>query len=804
MPKQRRFRLDFDYNGDRYRLLPDYFRDPTTNPRGVFTDAEVAASLAITKEFWELFLELGFTSFGVRDDGRTVYQVVFDTTQGQNGFANNGSMTIGHRSPGARGLTAHRGLIVHELFHAVTYAVDDPFQDLKAFREGAADVARFLLLSQAERNTLGLPSYNAYLGEPGATMWDRPSPGSLVAGGSRSSPTLWWLYFVDQLGTRTTEPGAKTDALRDMLRVGWRTAETFEAARTTRRVAGRFLGNGQHQFLFDSNNRSHRFGLVSPCESFGGSGATHSRMSNNERFGAGGWRIRAGDRVVGVGDLVGNGRDQFVIQSRDPMHLGVVGYNQTDGRWFSTLPRTYQSAPVDARWGGWKLRAGDRIHAVGRFATPDREHMVITSVSGSESPHIGVLGLTAEGDKQTAAVIREGGTFGPGGWEYSRSDRIVGRGPILGNGRHQLVIQPRARDTIAIVGLTEGGAPQTYVVVRTDERFGRGWRVKRGDVVLGVGVLAPTGRAHILLRSREGNFGAVGVSASGAAESGPIVAPGQRLGTPTGSWTWREDDEVVGFGDFLRNGRQQFAIHRRGENPQLGVVGIDGGGRFTTTENSAVYRAVSALDEVWAIGDFAGLGNDQIFGRRGKYLNTRSFEEPIVSLGTWRLERFGLDAREGTFTSTHYFLSQYLGEKGASRSFTAFWRDFTVTNRTKDLVGAPAELRYSISLPARAVASEAYPAAVTPYGINRWAARYFDISPAATRRTARLRGRVLSAPFQVYWSVVVVDAGGGFKSVTREQGNAMDTRVALDPGETATLIVTTTFANCRIELDPIA
>ena len=113
--------------------------------------------------------------------------------------------------------------------------------------------------------------------------------------------------------------------------------------------------------------------------------------------------------------------------------------------------------------GGWKLRAEDQVEAVGNFATGSRQHMLLTSSRDSTAhAHLGVIGITAEGVKETVAALPEGSTFGPGGWRYSASDVIAGHGPILGNGRDQVVQQPAGLDAVAVVGFDNSGAAPAF------------------------------------------------------------------------------------------------------------------------------------------------------------------------------------------------------------------------------------------------------------------------------------------------------------------------------------------------------
>lgn len=811
----------------RFSIVPDFFLDaPSPADRGTFSDAEVAATLATIREFWETYLDLGFQTFGVRDAGRRKFVAFFDAEYGSNGRGSDRRITLGlglYRASLAAAMpeeafrlgALHRALIAHELFHAVTVAVRDPFEAMATFTEGAADAAKFLLLTDEERAVTGLATYPEYLAAPGDSMWDRPSPG-LDSGNSRSSATLFWFYFVDQIGTRVAEPGPKMDALVHMLRAsGWDYDTGLTPADITQRIAGSFLGNGQTQLFAESDGAVRRFSLISPTESFGGSGQVHLTVPDGSRFGDG-WRVRPGDRIHAVGDLVGNGRDQVVLRSGDSTYLGVVGFGRTDGQWGTASTTTYGVVSVGGRWGGWMLRADDQVRAVGTFATDSREHMLLTSARDSSArAHIGVIGLTADGAKQTVAAIPEGSTFGPAGWRYSSSDVIAGYGPILGNGRDQIVLQPAAMDAVAVVGFDSSGAAETYAVVRLTQRFGSGWRMNPEDRVVAVARLADPARAQIVLTSRTGNLGVVSVDADGTTATGPVIAIGQPFGAD--GWVWGATDRIVAVGSFLPDQRQQLMVGRTSMPLGLGgrigttaallldlaLVNLDAAGGFATYDTTI--DTIDPVQRIWAVGDFAGIGTDQLLGIRGRYLVSMSLEQPRLDTGFWRESRFTL-IETGTFHSTLRLLEQHAQAMGDARTFLEIWRDFTITNLTKDMSHAVTELRYSIQVdrdPANpnTVATNPYPTEATTYRLAKWAATYVDFT-AQTAGSRRLTGRVTGAPFEAFWSVVIADASGSLKSVQRRRGNSLDTFASMSPGDTATLVVTSTFADLDIEIDP--
>lgn len=799
---------NFTHNGTACQLLPLYDRDPATTGReGFIPDALVAQTLAICEEYWRIYLDIGFTNFGVTRGSQRVYEIRFDASMGIPGRANNVRMSLRGKdlreaNDSARtsqekllSLTKFRNTIAHELFHAVTYAVEDPFQAQTTFRESAADAAAFLLRSSTERQLVGLSSYEEYLANPTASMWDRTSPGVSSPYDTYSASTLWWLYFAAQLGRRTETPGEYLDTFRDMLRVGWDRAGTLETAYTTRRYHGEFLGNRERQFLFDSDNPGRRLALVSANRSHGGNGAMHLRRRNYERFGAGGWRVRPEDRVVAVGQFVGNGRDQFVIQSQRPMYLGVLGYSQADGAPYSSSMRTHAVTAVQERWGGWKLRSEDRVHFAGRFSGAARDYFVITSQRGSESAYLGLLGFDNDSHKQTLASIREGSAIGSG-WVYRSTDLLVASGDFIGNGRQQIVLQDRRRSAIGIVGLDERNGWVTYALIQENERFGRGWRVKPMDRIVGVGKLSSTERSQLILVSREWNLGVVGLNVSGNTETGAVVSPGAELGSD--GWVWEAGDQIEGIGHFSPSGLQHMVI-RKGE--AIGLVGTGEGNTFNTYDSTYI-TDIDGLAEIWAIGDFAGLGNDQIVGTTGArstgYISMLSVEEPYSP--KFRAGRFAVRAEQGVFTNTHYYLAQYIRERGDSRSFPAMWRDFTVANIAKDLTNRPDELGYSIELPAALPFTELYPVNQQQMTVKRWAAHYFKLPDQGTNTSVMLRGQVTSAPFRIYWTVVVADSSNNFRFVMKDHSNTMNLRVAVERGDTVFVVVTTTYASVDIEL----
>ncbi len=420
----------FGHSGNQYRLDPDYFSDSNPppldqEPRGRFADADVTRVLDLCETYWRRFLDLGFTSFGIDDDNTKVYRVRFDRSLPSTAQANDGAMTIG---PSATGVSVDVDLltttVIHELFHACQFASNSGRRFGNAFGEGTVDIAT-ILMEPDLRLELGVPSSDIYLNNPDETMWDRPSPGRRDS--SRSTPTLFWLYFCERLGTRTTDPGARIDALRDLINTSFDApASAWQGIRQPV-ATGRFLGNDDLQLLLQSADQ-RRLGLVSANRSYGSAGETHASFAVDDRWG-GGWRFREVDRFVGVGDMLGNGRDQLVVQSSGPAHLGIVGFGASDGSPREpVVTETHVAIGVDSRWGtGWRLRDNDQVVAVGRFADPTRSGLLIKSLGPA---HLGYLEVDPTGEAHTGMVVSDGQSLGPDGWVFDANDSVVAQGDL--------------------------------------------------------------------------------------------------------------------------------------------------------------------------------------------------------------------------------------------------------------------------------------------------------------------------------------------------------------------------------------
>lgn len=815
--------VDFPHGGEAYRLQA-VCRSDTVRPDSVRT------ALEIYEEFWKKYIDLRFDGIGQQEDGFVLYTVFFEPDLP--GTARGGQTSSGIRSGSMAQLDSidqgsnranFRYTVAHELFHAATFGTGTPFSAMPSFAEGVADAAAYMLANTAEREAVGLPSLKVYLNNPGIPMFDRMTPGQPES--SQSTPTLFWLYWATRVGGggANFEEGAFS-ALKAMSTERFPSDLTFETSAEMNAASGDFLGNSQSQLLLDAGAPEERFGLVSPSLSFGGKGAVHAKQRDQDRIDPGGWRVRPGDQCVAVADLIGNGRDQWVVQSRDPMYLGVIGYDRTDGHWGDTVARTLAVVPEQERWGGWKLRDGDTVHATGFLVDSDRAHMVVISEAGDDPAHIGILGLrTVDGEAtpETAVAARDGAPLGEGGWIFEATDRVVAAGRVWpGRETEQFLIQRADGGAMGVISVA-GSRFSTLALIENDQQFGSGWRVKAGDTVVGISPLGPSGtneQSRIVLQSVEGNVGIVGFDDSEQSVTHAVFGPGSEISAAspsdpavTQAWQWDRGQSILGMGAFRpdsasNNAQSQLLL---GDERDMAVVEFDDTDRIVTADHTAALgparnSGVKNLSSLLAVGKFSLGRQDVAYGSEepgSRLWAIRLNESPNRGFGRWRFTGPRVAANGGTYSSLLYQLELALNAGGVSARFVELWRDFTIANVGYHLESAPLKWSYPFELHAgggRPTPTVSAP----PIGqggsqlLQRWAAAYWTLAPG----TSRVIGQAGGAANSVFWSAIVSDASGNYRRYALAEGNECNLSVDLQADETATLVVSTTLADVVLSL----
>lgn len=110
-------------------------------------------------------------------------------------------------------------------------------------------------------------------------------------------------------------------------------------------------GDGYCELLIRSNTHIGAIGLTP-----GGATRTLRVQTLGTRFGNA-WLARNSDHLLAIGDMTGDGQDEFVLTSRS--HIGVIGYDSTRRQFITAGSRLLRTLGLDAG------RSGRNIQAVG-------------------------------------------------------------------------------------------------------------------------------------------------------------------------------------------------------------------------------------------------------------------------------------------------------------------------------------------------------------------------------------------------------------------------------------------------------
>ena len=248
-----------------------------------------------------------------------------------------------------------------------------------------------------------------------------------------------------------------------------------------------------------------------------------------------GWRFSKDDNVIqGVGDLNGDGVDEFIITS--DWGIGVL-YHDGD-TW-----RQLFAYPNDTGFGGWRYDSrANVIERLGDFDGDRKVEVLITSDWG-----IGIL--KQQGNTFDSPVIHPAGTrFG--GWLYSVNDRINGVGDFDGDGKVEILI---TSDWGIGILKQQGNTFDSPVIHPAGTRFG-GWLYSVNDRISGVGDFDGDGKVEILITS---DWGIGILKQQGNTFDSPVIHP---AGTRFGGWLYSVNDRISGVGDFDGDGKVEILI----------------------------------------------------------------------------------------------------------------------------------------------------------------------------------------------------------------------------------------------------
>jgi hypothetical protein len=301
-------------------------------------------------------------------------------------------------------------------------------------------------------------------------------------------------------------------------------------------------------------------------------------VPNGTRLGA--WNLNAsGDRVVGVGDFNGDGKDDLVLTSG--WGIGVLRHS---GASLTHL----MMAPTGTRFGGWNFNVvGDKVHGVGDFNGDGKADLLITSGWG-----LGVL--TLSGSTLTHVLMAPSGTrFG--GWNFNAaSDVIRGIADFDGDGKDDILIT--SDWGLGVLTLKNGAL--THLAMHASGAPIGSWNYAKTDQLWGTGDFNGDGRADLLVRSGWG-LGLLGWTGSAGLNSMTT----HRSGAPIGGWNFNASGDLVApVVDLDGDGRDELMI-RSGWG--TGLIRRD---------NSGALRLVDAQPNAGLFGSWQIAATDKIAG----------------------------------------------------------------------------------------------------------------------------------------------------------------------------------------------
>lgn len=287
--------------------------------------------------------------------------------------------------------------------------------------------------------------------------------------------------------------------------------------------------------------------------------------------------LTAPDNPRPCGDLLGTGEDLVLVESADD-RLGLMSTNRVHG----LRGHTHDIVAVDERFGrGWRRRRGDSIEAVGDFMGLGRDQVFLRS---ADEEHWGLVGWQATDGgilptvtSQTHATWARDTRYG-GGWRIRRGDRVVGTGYFRTGSRKQVLLRSTGPTYFGIIGFDRNGEASTLAARPEGYRLGsNGWLVRAGDEVVGVGSFLGGSAEQFLLRSTDGHLGLIGLTRSGFRTIAVLdPSQGQRFG---GGWGWNRGDEVLGVGPLTGLLHDRIVLRNR---TSIGVVGFTSQGEPET------------------------------------------------------------------------------------------------------------------------------------------------------------------------------------------------------------------------------
>lgn len=291
---------------------------------------------------------------------------------------------------------------------------------------------------------------------------------------------------------------------------------------------GDFDGDGEDEYLIQS---AWGLGVIGTYSS----GRMYRQTAVQAEHWIGSWHYGTSNTVEGIGDISGDGRDDFVIRSS--WGIGVIGLNASGN---FTL---HYARPFNSYVGSYYLRSGDTVAGVGDFNGDGDAEILMRGSTGT----IGALYLY--GSSMYSMNTWSPGTW-VGSWNHGSLDTIEGVGDLDGDGKVEFVI--RSGWGIGVIERASSGALSlidansfgtTLPVVST---IRPAWQLNAGDDIVAIADLNGDGSQDIVIKSSSA-LGVLSITSTGDLRSRTKYANGTSF---YGGWRLGPTDQVVSVGNF--------------------------------------------------------------------------------------------------------------------------------------------------------------------------------------------------------------------------------------------------------------